>query len=57
MTVGQLHGLSGLFYHRQLALWRRDPGALKLWEQWGEALDADESVALLKGYANELLAE
>ena len=56
LTPEQLHALSGLFHHRQLALWKHDPEALKLWEQWREEINEDDSVALPKGYADELLA-
>ena len=57
LTLEQLHALSGLFYHRQLALWKRDPEALKDWDGWTDVVPDEDAPKLPAHYADELLAD
>ena len=57
LTAEQIHALAGLWYERQLDVWKQDPAARCLWQGWAESLDPDVSrPALPAAYADELLA-
>ena len=57
LTSEQLHALSGLFYHRQLALWKRDSEAIKDWNAWMDAVLDKDDPKLPAHYADDLLAD